>query len=157
MLRNIPLIKIFLIAYVWAAVTAFSPLVETGLEVSVLLGNKRYLLLFAERIIFILAITIPFDIRDFDQDREHSLVTIPSLAGTRVSKMFSIFLLLIYVLITIKLYGKGMEMLVLLLSGILASILILRSRKELPDIYFTGLIDGLLVLQPILILLLRWL
>lgn len=65
-LRQIPYLKIFLIAFVWAAVTVFIPVVNYKKP----LYSLHVLSVFLERMLFVLAITLPFDIRDMDDDKK---------------------------------------------------------------------------------------
>ncbi|HEY8401653.1 MAG TPA: hypothetical protein VIK89_10345, partial [Cytophagaceae bacterium] len=58
--RSIPIIKPFLIAYVWSAVTVIFPLLESGSN----LFEVEVFGIFISRFIFILALVLPFDIRD---------------------------------------------------------------------------------------------
>jgi hypothetical protein len=59
-LRTVAGIKIFLIAFCWAGVTVVFPLLNYDSALSV-----DMLLLFVQRFLFVIAITIPFDLRTF--------------------------------------------------------------------------------------------
>ena len=74
-LRELPYVKVFLIALCWAGVTAFLPLLEEGA-----VGWRIALLVATERFFFILAITIPFDVRDLPFDNAEKK-TFPQLFG----------------------------------------------------------------------------
>jgi hypothetical protein len=75
-LRDIHLIKIFLIAGVWAWVTVLLPALQAGR-----LMSWTTFFLFPERFAFIFAITIPFDIRDFRVDKAAEVQTLPHALG----------------------------------------------------------------------------
>ena len=84
-LRELPRAKIFLIALVWSIVSV----------VLVTLENKSFysldtLLLFISRFSFVLAITIPFDIRDLKYD-DLSLKTIPQIFGEQKAKTIALY------------------------------------------------------------------
>src|ERR1700741_275890 len=64
-LREIPLIKIFLISIVWAAATILLPIIQTDVK----FNTTDIIAMLAERFFFILAITIPFEIRDIEADQ----------------------------------------------------------------------------------------
>lgn len=94
-LRRRPYWKIFLIAAVWAWVGLVLPLVESGL------GSLRGLPLMhwslalplLGRFLFVLAITLPFDIRDIEVDRVLRVQTLPAWLGARKSIQLSRILL----------------------------------------------------------------
>ncbi len=77
--RNISLLKIFIIAFVW---TWF--ILRIGNEIP--LSLEEFLIVF----LFIVGITIPFDISDMERD---SIQTIPKVLGIRKSKYLSCFCL----------------------------------------------------------------
>ena len=85
-LRNVPGIKIFLIAFCFAGITVLFPLVQNGVGITLVVW-----LLFLQRIFFVLLITIPFDIRDVDFDSE-KLKTIPQIFGVKKAKVLGVIL-----------------------------------------------------------------
>lgn len=93
--RNFPMIKIFSIAIAWAGISVFFPLYEANYQ----FASAVYLEFF-QRILFLLAITIPFDIRDVKADSK-SLKTLPQIMGITSSKVLGILLLFGVVLLEI--------------------------------------------------------
>lgn len=90
-LRDIPALKIFMIACVWVMATVWIPLIEMdGFNV---LKEPDFWMLSVERFLFVVAITIPFDIRDLKYD-EPDKKTLPQLIGASKSVALSIILLL---------------------------------------------------------------
>lgn len=86
-LRNIPSIKIIIIGLVWAGVTVLIPLIDEKVSI-----NSRVLLIFLQRFLFVIVLTLPFDIRDFRFDKKH-LQTIPQLIGVERAKRLGFILL----------------------------------------------------------------
>ena len=84
-LRDVPGLKIFLIAFVWSYVTEGLP--------ALINGEPLYYLALFERFLFIFAITIPFDIRDVNYDASH-LATIPQYFGINTAKWMALFAIL---------------------------------------------------------------
>ena len=80
-LRDIPGLKIFLIAFVWSYVTEGLP--------ALINGEPLYCLALFERFLFIFAITIPFDIRDVNYDAS-DLATIPQYFGINTAKWMAL-------------------------------------------------------------------
>ncbi|UMB60552.1 hypothetical protein MHL31_15925 [Lutibacter sp. A80] len=88
--RNFPAIKILSIAIAWAGITVLFPLFEIGYGFT----NTVYIEFF-QRILFIIAITIPFDIRDVKTDSK-TLKTLPQLVGVHNSKYIGIGFLIVF-------------------------------------------------------------
>ncbi len=142
-LRDVPSLKIFLIGIVWAATSTFLPYLNQSVEVV-----EAPWLLFLADFIFVVAITIPFDIRDIILD-ESEKKTIPQLLGEKKSLwVASVILLVNYALLILV----ADQFLVASLIGLSLSIIFVRaSTKDTPDIYFSFFVDGFLVLQPVLL------
>lgn len=145
--RNVPYLKIFLIAYVWASATVIFPMLHEEL----IIKAPKIIALFLERFFFTLAITIPFDIRDKENDKKVGLGTLVSLLNPVRSKFLAIFLLFVCAVL-IYYFHSGY----LLHFGIVYFItvfLIIGSSNKRSEWYFTGLIDGLFVLEFLVLLL----
>ena len=154
-LREIGLLKLFLIAFVWGAVTVLMPAVHAGWHWQ----SANVWLLLAERSLFILAITLPFDLRDVLIDRLLQVETVPSRIGPKATIRLSVGLLagawwleLIRVLFFQHtalmhwqpLVGLGVALLV-------ATVLIVRKPQMDDDTYYFGLLDGMMLLQAVLV------
>ncbi len=85
-LRNLPGIKIFLISISFAGITVFFPLVQNDILI-----NSNAWVIFIQRFVFVVLITIPFDIRDMNNDIE-SLKTLPQKYGAINIKLFGFLL-----------------------------------------------------------------
>ena len=151
-LRDFHYIKIFLVAFVWAFITVILPLVE----------GRHYLvptdaLLFLERSVFIFAITIPFDIRDLKVDQHIDVKTIPSALGEKRARGFAIRLLFANCVLTTVIWKLGIYSMLaavgIVVTYLLTSLLINFSTKERHDYFYTGLMDGTMILQFFLVFL----
>ena len=92
-LRSIASLKLFLIALTWAGITVLFPLIQNEVVL-----DKHVWVIFFQRFLFILAITIPFDIRDKNNDHIQ-LKTLPQVFGVKKSKIIgSIALILFFIL-----------------------------------------------------------
>lgn len=89
-LRQIPGLKLIIISFTWAAVTVYFPLFSSNL-----LESDELRIVFMQRLLFIMAITIPFDIRDTHLDVP-DLKTLPQLIGAGSSKAFAVFLIVVF-------------------------------------------------------------
>ena len=84
-LRDLPGLKIFVIAGVWSILCFYLPLVEPVRSVIITVLGFSY----------ILGMTIPFDIRDLPFDHS-SQRTIPQLVGWKIARLLSIILVMLF-------------------------------------------------------------
>lgn len=89
-LRFVPGLKLFLIAATWSGVTLLLPVYVAGNS-----DWESNILHFMQRLLFVIAITIPFDIRDAEFDQQE-LSTLPMLIGVRGAKSVSILALVLF-------------------------------------------------------------
>lgn len=150
-LREIPYLKIFVIAAVWSTSTVLLPVVQTPEFIE--RGQVAYLLM--SRFFFVLAITIPFDIRDMEPDRAQQLKTIPILLGEKRSLRLSYLFLFIFGLISAVQYipqKKWLFLCAICISGTSTFLFLkLQYFRKLP-FYHYGILDGTLLLQGLMIL-----
>lgn len=151
-LRDLQGTKLFIIAIVWTGVTVGMPLLEADIKV-----DDNVLLLLVQRMLFILAITIPFDVRDMDLD-DSGLNTLPQALGERKAKLLAILLILA---------AGGLELfyqvfdtshpwdpsfyLNLIFYPMLIP-LVWRVNRNSPDLYCTGILDGCMLLLGFILL-----
>lgn len=151
-LRDLPYVKIFTIAFVWAFVTVILPVCELGKTI-----NIGVSLMFLERFLFIFALTIPFDIRDMDWDAQTNVKTIPLSIGLKKAQYLAISCLIICVFLDFILnildFYDFKDMLILIISYLLSGIIIYLTHTNRSDYFFYGLIDGMMLLQSIVIIL----
>jgi 4-hydroxybenzoate polyprenyltransferase len=152
-LRNIPGVKLFIIAMVWAASCVLLPIFEiAGNNYSTITLNET-ILLFLKRLFFIAAIAVQFDVRDIFQDKSNRLKTIPVIFGEKNSLLICQVLLASYLLLlfnfTKKIDGNFFALsLTILLSGWL----IFKSKWKKNEYYYFLLLDGTMILQLIMLL-----
>ncbi len=92
-LRGTAGVKLFLISLTWAGVTVIFPLVQNHISLDI-----NVVWIFLQRLLFVIAITIPFDIRDvnFDNERLH---TLPQKFGITGAKIIGYSCMMIYLMI----------------------------------------------------------
>ena len=150
-LRDLAYLKIFLIAIVWAAITVVFPL----LDLNIPMRNTFVSQLFIERACFIFALCIPFDIRDMDWDIKTNVKTIPLSIGVKNAKIMGISALIIAILMVLFLKSKAIYSEIICIKSIiiyLISILILiKTNKTYNDYFFYGLVDGMILIQSLII------
>lgn len=154
-LRNIPGIKLFLIAFVWAVSCVLLPIVEIENNHALSISSREALLLVFKRFLFIAAITVPFDIRDLFQDKLYELKTIPVILGERKAYVFCQFLLAGY-LVLLFLFSQEInaDTIGLTLTILLTGWLIFKSNLKKNEYYYFGYLDGTMILQFVIVSLL---
>ena len=138
-LRTIPSLKLILIALIWSWVCVVTPQLlffpHVDFSFSIIVFS------------FILAITIPFDIRDLNFDSEN-LKTLPQIFGSTVCVLIALSILLALVFYSYF----NLEKVGLCYLFTLTALFILPSYKARNEYYYLFLIDGFLVLFPIFVM-----
>lgn len=151
--RHIPYIKVFHIALIWSLSTV--GLVYTESINS--LQNVEWqslLYLLGCKFIFILLVTMPFDIRDMKQDSYYHLKTVPIALGEQNSKLLCYALVFIHVFLVLSMPTVFPVQLGLILCDILVLILFrIKIFKEHNSFLNVYLLDLILVIQYVLCLL----
>ncbi len=92
-LRDFPFVKIFLIAIVWSVTAVILPALESSIDLH---DRIDVFVLLVAQFIFILFITLPFDINDAEVDKKSNIKTIPSVFGIKNSKIICLILGIVY-------------------------------------------------------------
>lgn len=143
-IRRVPNLKIFLIVYLWTVLGAGYPALL--LNVIAMEVVWWFVAIFA----FVLAITLPFDVRDITEDKEKGMVTLPGQLGLAKTRQLAWGCLLIFGSCGLLAHAPGLGIGVLFFGGAMGVLLTHPKRCEL---FFTGYLDGLLVLfAPVLLL-----
>ncbi|MBJ6107807.1 UbiA family prenyltransferase [Hymenobacter sp. BT523] len=140
-LREVPLLKVFLIAGVWSLVTVGLPALLLHHPLTAVAG------LLALRFCLVLALAIVFDIRDVSRDRAAGTHTFPVLLGLRGAKLVALAFLAATLVLGL---GWGMPRLGLLFTVLLAATVIVLAHERRDDYFFALLADGVLLVPPIL-------
>jgi len=147
-LRDFPFIKIFLIAIVWTWLTL-------GM-ISTELFTPLCAILLIERVLFFLAITIPFDIRDVIVDESISVKTLIHKLGIKKSKLLALALVIICFCLISYLFFTGLinqsYFYGLSICYVYVAVLIYFSKQGRGDFFFGGLLDGSIGLRLVLYL-----
>jgi len=138
-MREIPYLKIHLIALTWVLTLIIFPLFNEGYE-------QYYIWPAVAHYLYVLAVTIPFDIRDLKYDKsEHR--TIPQVIGVGWSKTLSVILLFGFLIIMLTLVDPYLLLnKMFILSVVIQVILVLFMNEKRSDTYCAGAIDGAIAL-----------
>jgi len=147
-LRSISGIKIFVIALSWAGVTVILPALAGHV-----FYTYAFLITFIQRCLFIIALTIPFDIRDLGLD-EPQLGTIPQIYGAESAKTTGILLLgLVVLLEMLKAWVSIQEVIVLIVIATITYYLVRKSTQVQSKYFASFWVEGVPILWWVLLLL----
>jgi 4-hydroxybenzoate polyprenyltransferase len=145
--REIPYMKIVMISFVWSASTILLPIIQANRSYY----NLHVLLMLMERFFFVFAITIPFDIRDIEADKQDGLKTIPLLFNEQVSYFISYIALVFFFLIACFNYHDVGIIIALGVSAITTFISLSSIKIRALPYYHYGVLDGTMLLQGLLV------
>jgi len=137
--RSIPFLKILLVAYVWASIGTILPALNYYNQPAF----QHVLVIFVIQFLFIVVITLPFDIRDYLLDKHNHIKTIPGFFGIRSTRIAGILLSVLYMLISILTLHSAIPFIII---GLVMIILIFHSNLGKKEFYYTGVIDGFIII-----------
>lgn len=158
-IRDLPFAKIFVISIVWSLVMVAIPVVNyDGFKG---LMESPFLLLLCEQFLFILAITLPFDVRDLRYDMELNIKTIPSYIGVKNTITLSHSLLIIvFILKWMQYYYlEQLNMSQIIATAVtifLSGAIIAFTSAKRAELFFSGFVDGTMIIMYLGILVLEY-
>jgi hypothetical protein len=149
-LRDVAFLKIFLIAFVWAVITVGLPFLESNQTTT----DNYFWALFIERLCFIFALCIPFDIRDMDWDIKTNVQTIPLSIGVKKAKILGILAVCVAAFVTYSFRNVFIFNEINHLKGLIVYattiLVILKADKNRSDYFFYGGVDGMILLHSLI-------
>ena len=150
-LREISILKIFLIAGVWAVSTIMLPVIQSEIHFNAM----DIFLMLIERMLFVFAITIPFDIRDMASDIKSNLKTIPIILGEKKSLQVAVFCMLLFFVVSFLHYfntNLAYTLVALLVSAGTTIFFLLNENIRKQYYYHYAVLDGTMFLQGLLVI-----
>lgn len=142
-LRDLPFVKIILVAFTWSWALVAAPSLVFGLL------PQQWLPLFGFEFLLCFGLTVPFDVRDAEHDREVGTRTFVTALGLPLAKKLSLFC---FVLAALFVWLGGMmpvsAFMLLLLAGTLA---VWYNRPGRSDLYYGFALDGIFVVQGLVL------
>jgi hypothetical protein len=149
-LRTLKGTKIYVIALVWAGVTVILPLLTHHC-----LNIPDVILEFIQRFLFVIALTLPFEIRDLKFD-EPELNTIPQLLGIKITRWLGAGLLfLVLILSPFKTAIQMDDLAVMALITAITAGSVFYAKKEQSEHYASFWVEGIPILWFILLWILK--
>jgi len=154
-LRSIPYIKVFTIAFVWAAITTILPLFNSNQP---FYFSNNLILLTIEQFLFIVAITLPFDIRDLDFDKKQNVRTIPALIGVKNTIRLAEGLLIVFLALKIQDFYlfetlSSPKLISFILTTAITMTIVRFSTKKRSELFYSGWIESTMLIQYLGVLL----
>jgi len=143
-------LKIFLVAFSWSFITVLAPLLYLDYVI-----DYNVIVHFFRIILFVIAISIPFDIRDVSVDR---ISTIPRFIGIPNSKIFALFCLFIFEISLILDLLKNIilvtDFFAFFLTIELSGLVIYFSNEKKSEWFFSVLVESLSIIMFLFVLIL---
>jgi 4-hydroxybenzoate polyprenyltransferase len=147
--------KTIYLAAVWLYVTSILPIVVSSIS-----WSSDFIWFILSRFFLMYANCILFDLRDREADIKdgiRSMVTSINQMGIRILFVCSIFLFILFSFMAKNGQNQWYEIAVLLFPGILLAVLYGYFKRHQSDYTYYFLLDGLLILSPVMLLVLRFL
>ena len=155
-LREVGMMKIFIIVTVWMGMTVILPAIDHQ-GVRQFYDLKSWWLAI-ERGAFIMAITIPFDIRDLKNDGKKGIRTIPSSIGVFRSIILAETLLVLFLFLVWWRIGSGHDLFwAYLISALITMLGVSYATPERNDMYCSFWVEGTMMLLTLSAFFVSWL
>jgi len=143
--------KTIYLAAIWTLVTVSLPL--SAMDINT--GNAG-MLFFANRFFLIYAICILFDLKDKEYDMQRGIKSIITILDEKKIELLFFICLILFFISSLVFYifrNSGSVVLTLIAPGSLLLFLFQRSKETKSDYWFSFVLDGVMMLSPVLYLL----
>ena len=143
--------KTIYLAAIWTLVTVSLPL--SAMDINT--GNAG-MLFFANRFFLIYAICILFDLKDKEYDMQRGIKSIITILDEKKIELLFFICLILFFISSLVFYifrDSGLIVLTLIAPGSLLLFLFQRSKETKSDYWFSFVLDGVMMLSPVLYLL----
>ena len=147
-IKDYGFLKIITLALLWTLVTVWFPV--NGWQTD----HGLFAFVFAKRFVFMLVLCLLFDVRDIEIDSKEQINTLAVVLGKKKSYRLSYILLLLFVALSFLQYYYLPQinfLIAMIVSAIATWITIEITKKTNSDFIYLAGIDGMMLLQPILI------
>ena len=142
-----------MIALVWSLSCVLLPVFEASYHQQRNLSNREIFLLVLTRFVFVAAMTVPYDIRDISDDKKGGLKTLPVILGEKKAYLFcqAMFCLYFAVMLFRKPHIMPVDFWAFVSMFAMTWWLIFLSRKKKDEYFYFFYLDGVFILQYILL------
>lgn len=147
-IKDYGFLKIITLALLWTLVTVWFPVsghtYDTGL----------FIFVFIKRLLFMFILCLLFDMRDIEVDNSENIKTLAVVLGHKKSYILSYLLLLVFVLLSFiqYFYLPQMQFLIPMFISAAATLITIEiTKKSNSDFVYLAGIDGMMLLQAMLV------
>lgn len=147
-LKEFGILKIITLSLLWTLVTVWFPVNTMSFDPAL------FWLVLAKRFLFMFVLCLLFDIRDMDIDRKNGIKTFPVRFGSTNSYLLSYLFLIIFILLSALQYyywGNAGFFIAMVISVLATFLVIEMTKKNQSDYIFLAGIDGMMLLQALLV------
>ncbi len=148
-LREFPFIKMLVVAFVWTVVTVLFPVIEMPRQIPVV----ETAIIFCRRFLFIYALIIPFEINGLKSGKAAGEILKMKITGIAVLVVFCVLAFMQEKYLAFNIANRQNIFVPLILSAGISAILIAYYSSNSSRWYNKFLVDGMMILQLILLLL----
>ncbi len=148
-IKDYGLLKIVTLSLLWTLVTVWFPVVEVDVS------GLSFQLIFLRRFIFIFILCLLFDVRDTEIDRKENIATLSVKFGVKKCYLLCYFLLAIFAGMSVIQFiysHDAMQLIAMLISALATFIVIQISKKNNSDMVYLACLDGMMLLQALLVI-----
>lgn len=147
-IKDYGFLKIITLSLLWTLVTVWFPVSGRTFD------RGLFVFIFMKRLVFMFILCLLFDMRDIEVDRSENIRTLAVALGRKRSYVLSYIVLLVFVLLSVAqyIYLPQIQFLIPMLISAAATLATIEITKKINSdyVYLAG-IDGMMLLQPILI------
>lgn len=147
-LKDYGIVKIMVLSLTWTIVTVWLPV--GGMDYDALI----FFLMLAKRFVFVFILCMVFDIRDQQTDEAEGIRTIPVILGRRAAYRLTFGCLLLFVaMVSVETaFNTQVFWMAFMISAAATALVIAYARRETSDLVCLLAVDGMMLLQPLLIM-----
>jgi 4-hydroxybenzoate polyprenyltransferase len=149
-IKDYGFLKIMTITLLWTLVTVWFPVNTMPV------ADKLFLLIFLKRFVFMFVLCLLFDVRDIEVDSKDNINTLAVMMGKKNSYLLSYILLIVFVILCLVQYFYFPQtgfLIAMLISAAATFLTIELTKKTNSDFLFLAGIDGMMLLQAVLVFL----
>ena len=147
-IKDYGLLKIVTLSLLWTLVTVWFPVNNMPAD------RWLFIFVFVKRFIFMFVLCLLFDLRDIEVDRKEKINTLAVMLGKKYSYNLSYGLLILFLVIALLqyLYLPQVSLFIaMVVSSLITFFIIERTKKTNSDFIYLAGIDGMMLIQAILV------
>lgn len=144
--------KIITLAFLWTLVTVWFPVNSMPFQ------TNLFLFVFLKRFVFMFVLCLLFDVRDIEIDDKENIKTLAVILGKKKSYLLAYLSLILFVVLSVAQYFYLPQtgfLIAMIISAAATLLTVELTKKSNSDYIYLAGIDGMMLLQALLIYLFR--